>query len=339
MSRTFTIKKAVREQVPILFGIIGPSGSGKTYSALRLATGIQRVMPGRITVIDTEHRRALHYSDEFDFDHLDFGPPFSAFDYMEAIEQAVVAGSRTIIIDSMSHSHEGEGGTLEWHDRIAKEQAARWKCSIEAVQFGAWAEPKAAITKLKQKIIQLGCNVVFCYRAKEKLKPPDRKKGEREMTELGWMPIGDMDLVYEFVANALLEPGSKGVPQWMPGRPGEQRFSKIPKQFEAILNPGGKAPQLSEDLGEAMAQWASGNDAFGSTMMAIRNASTHSALDSCKPMLQKIKADKSVTPAQYQQLIAAAKNRKAALVEPPQTDTGEVAPEDELPPDPEEDGR
>lgn len=33
----FTIKPAVREQVPVMVGLMGASGSGKTFSAIRLA--------------------------------------------------------------------------------------------------------------------------------------------------------------------------------------------------------------------------------------------------------------------------------------------------------------
>ena len=306
--RQFTIKKAKREAMPVLFGLIGPSGSGKTFSALRLATGIQRVMPGEIHVIDTEHRRSLRYADLFEFEHMDFEPPFSPLDYMAAIEQSVSAGAKTLIIDSISHSHEGVGGVLEWHDRVAREQAEKWKCSLEVVQFGAWAEPKAAVTKLKQKVIQLGCNVIFCYRAKEKIKPPNRKKGEREMTELGWMPIGDMELVYEFAANALLTPGCEGVPTWMPGRPGEQRFSKLPREFKQILNPNGKPVQLSEDLGEAMARWSAGDDPFGKLMARIESAGPDD-MSALADEMRRIRANKSMPPAQHKQLVEALKRR------------------------------
>jgi ABC-type sulfate/molybdate transport systems ATPase subunit len=44
--RTFRREPAVRASVPLLVALIGPSGSGKTFSALRLATGIQRVQEG-----------------------------------------------------------------------------------------------------------------------------------------------------------------------------------------------------------------------------------------------------------------------------------------------------
>src|ERR1043165_8318630 len=98
---TYTFRKAVRERTPLLIGLVGPSGSGKTYSALRLATGIRRVVGGKIVGIDTEARRMLHYAGKFDFDHLEFKAPFGSLNYRDAIEAAISHGASTIIIDSM----------------------------------------------------------------------------------------------------------------------------------------------------------------------------------------------------------------------------------------------
>ena len=116
-TRSFDDKPAIREATPLLVGIMGPSGGGKTYSALRLATGIQRVSGGDIGFIDTEARRALHYAEKFKFRHLDFRAPFGPLDYLAAVEHFVNKGVKTIIVDSMSHEHEGPGGVLEMHDQ------------------------------------------------------------------------------------------------------------------------------------------------------------------------------------------------------------------------------
>lgn len=98
--RTFEDKPAARERVPLLIGLMGPSGGGKTYSALRLATGIQRVSGGEIFVVDTEARRALHYADRFRFRHLAFAPPFGSLDYLAAIEHCAKKGAGVVIVDS-----------------------------------------------------------------------------------------------------------------------------------------------------------------------------------------------------------------------------------------------
>lgn len=80
MVRTFVDKPAVRDKVPLLIGLAGPSGGGKTFSALRLASGMQRVSGGDVYVVDTESKRALHYADKFKFRHLEFTAPFGPLD-------------------------------------------------------------------------------------------------------------------------------------------------------------------------------------------------------------------------------------------------------------------
>jgi hypothetical protein len=102
---------ATRDKTPLLVGIVGSSSSGKTFSALRLATGFQRVNPGEIFVIDTEAGRALQYADDFKFVHVPFGAPFGPLDYLDVIKYCVENGASNIVIDSMSHEHEGPGGS------------------------------------------------------------------------------------------------------------------------------------------------------------------------------------------------------------------------------------
>ena len=115
MARQFTDSKAERTFSPLLLGLTGPSGCGKTRTALRLAAGVQKVLGGEIFHIDTEAKRALHYAEDFSFRHVPFGPPFSPGDYLQAIQHCAKKGAGVIIIDSMSHEHEGPGGVLESH--------------------------------------------------------------------------------------------------------------------------------------------------------------------------------------------------------------------------------
>lgn len=206
-ARAFDDKPAVRGSTPLLFGLIGPSGSGKTYSALRLATGMQRVFGGEILLIDTESRRALHYANLFKFRHVEFRAPFSPDDYLAAIAHCVGKGARTIIVDSMSHEHEGAGGVLEWHASEVERLMAAWRCGEEKVNIPAWNKPKAARRRLINAILQMEANFLFCFRAKDKI-----KIGNQKVTQLGSMPIAGEEFVYELTAKSLLLPGANGVP-------------------------------------------------------------------------------------------------------------------------------
>lgn len=253
-ARTFNDSPAVRTAVPILVGLVGPSGSGKTYSALRIATGIQRVTGGEIFFIDTEARRALHYAEQFRFRHVQFDAPFGSLDYMAAIEHCVTNGAKVIVIDSLSHEHEGPGGVLEAHEVETTRLAEQWRTSRDKVQMTAWAKPKAERRRLISTILQLGINVVLCFRAKEKLKVIP---GKAPMP-LGWMPIAGEEFVFEMTVNMLLLPGSGGVPTWQPEEPGERAMIKLPEQFKAIF---AERRPLDEKTGEALAKWAAGSAA------------------------------------------------------------------------------
>jgi len=244
--RSFSDTEATRSHVPVLCALYGPSGSGKTYSALRLATGIARVDPGPIFVIDTESRRSLHYADAFDFRHVNFTAPFGPLDYLAAIEHCVKQGAKTIVIDSLSHEHEGPGGVLEMHD---KEMGGNFSKSMIA-----WAKPKGERRRLINSIMQLPVNLVLCFRAKDKIKPAPRGSDNKEPIPQGWMPIGGEEFVYEMTMAALLTPGCDGVPDWRPEHRASREMVKLPLQFRDLL----AGEQLTENIGESMARWASG---------------------------------------------------------------------------------
>lgn len=246
--RKFEAKPAARERVPVLVGLVGPSGGGKTFSALRLATGMQRVTGGKIYYVDTEARRALHYADLFEFQHVQFDAPFSPDDYLAALRFCVEQGATTIVVDSMSHEHEGPGGVLEMqqaeHQRLG---------GGDNTKFLSWVKPKQARRRLINSILQMGCNFIFCFRAKDRIKPP--KKGEKEVQQLGWQPIAADEFVYEMTVNCLLPPGANGVPTWQPEFEAERRMTKLPefaKEWFAQRKP------LDEALGEELARWAEG---------------------------------------------------------------------------------
>jgi AAA domain-containing protein len=256
-ARTFVDTDAVREKTPLLIGLVGPSGSGKTFSALRLAQGFQKANGKEIFVIDTEARRALHYAGRFKFRHVAFGAPFGSLDYLAALEYCMGKGAGTIIVDSMSNEHEGVGGMLESHakevERLSKGDAGR----AEKVKMLAWAKPKAARRRMIQSILQMNCNFIFCFRAREKL---EIKRGQ-EPVPLGFMPIAGEEFIYEMTLNCLLLPGANGVPTWHSEEIGERAIVKLPEQFRSMFS--GK-PQLTEEVGMQLAAWAAG----GSTTVA-----------------------------------------------------------------------
>jgi hypothetical protein len=254
--REFIASDAKREKVPLLVGLMGPSGGGKTFTALRLATGIQSVSGGDIYFIDTESRRGLHYADKFKFKHVPFEAPFGSLDYLAALQWCAKQGAGVIIVDSMSHEHEGPGGMIDLQDQILTRMAGDNYGKRQAMQMLAWAEPKAKRRQLINGILQLNCNFIFCFRAKATSKPvknPDT--GKNEVIAQGFMPIAGDEFVFEQTLNALLLPGAGGVPTWHSEAVGERTMIKLPEQFAGLRQ---RSAPLDEKVGERLAKWASG---------------------------------------------------------------------------------
>lgn len=254
-TRKFQANEAVRESVPLLVGLMGPSGGGKTFSALRMATGIQRVTGGDIYGVDTEARRMLHYADKFKFKHVPFSAPFGSLDYLDVLRFCVARGARVIIVDSMSHEHEGPGGMIDLHEKELDRLAGDDWNKRERVKMLAWQKPKANRRTLINGLLQLEANFIFCFRAKQTAKPM-KIKGKTEVVPLGFMPIAGEEFVFEQTANCLLLPAANGVPTWKSENMGERQMMKLPSQFKQIFS---DEQPLSEDIGQQLTQWTKGD--------------------------------------------------------------------------------
>ena len=257
MSRTFETSPAVRTRVPLIFSISAPSGGGKTFSALRLATGMQKVFGGDINVVDTEKRRALHYADQFKFVHTPFEPPYSPGDYSEVLEHVHKLKPGIVIIDQLSYEHDGLGGVLEMHEAELDRMAGNDWGKREKCNMAAWIRPKADRRRLINELVQIGSDfaIIMLFRAKETAKPVKDAGGKTQIEDQGFMPIAAGEFLFESTASCVLYPGSNGVPTWQTAFKGEKLYMKLPVQFRDILAPG---KQLTEEMGQRLAEWAKG---------------------------------------------------------------------------------
>ncbi len=235
---TFQFAPAKREQVSLLIALAGASGSGKTFSALRLAKGMSPT--GKIAFIDTEARRGLHYAEEFQFMHADMRPPFAPARFIEAIRAAEAAGADVVIIDSASHEYDGEGGIMDWADRL---QADGVKGPA------AWKDPKAAHKKLMNALLQCRASIIFCLRADEKIEIA-RENNKTVVRPLGWMPICEKRFMFEMTASFTLTPDKPGIPHFdLP--------HKLQRQHRAFFT---DTQPISEESGSMLAEWARGGN-------------------------------------------------------------------------------
>ena len=245
---------AVEGECPFILGLSGPSRSGKTYSALRVASGMASTE--KVFLIDTENSRSTQYVNRFGpFMHFNLEPPFSYARYLEAIRAAVEAKAEVIIVDSVSHSHEGKGGLLEQHEAALERIAGKDWGKRERVKFTAWIEPKKEMTDFILSVQRMSVPMIFCFRAKEKMKMIRGDKGRMEPTPIGFRAIASDELSFEMSSMLMFPENGKGIPDL--DAPG----AGLREPFDSFI-PAGKP--LSEKTGERLMQWVHGTKAEAS---------------------------------------------------------------------------
>lgn len=242
---SFEIRPFVRENEHVLIALAGPSGGGKTKSAIRLARGLAE--GGKIGLIDSEMGRARHYADgDTSIIYGRLSPPFAPDAYMAAVAEVAKAGATVIIVDSMSHEWQGEGGVLEWQEAELDRMAGKDWDKRERVKFTAWIKPKTMHKKMMGRFLQCPAHLIFCLRAEEKVKPgKDPQTGKTIVIPLGWVPICEKNFMYEMTASFVLSDTKDHLPT--PIKLQDQHRPMFP-----LDRP------ISEECGIALAKWARG---------------------------------------------------------------------------------
>lgn len=240
---TFTFRPARRLNTPLIIGLAGPTKSGKTMSAHRIAAGLAQ--GGAVAMINAEGAKGHQYSDKYEYLAGDITAPFRPERYTEALKAALALEPRpaVVIIDSLSHMHDGPGGVLEYHeaelDRLVGDDVKARQRST----YTAWVKPKAAENEFIYEMLSADCHLILCFRAKEKIKVV---KGGPPI-ELGWQPIAGERVAFETIFTLTLPPHSKGVP--------DLSISEMREPFDELIPVG---QPLSEATGAKLAEWAAG---------------------------------------------------------------------------------
>lgn len=201
----FTPKKARREKQKAIIGFIGPSGSGKTVSALRMAYGMmleaypdanEEELWSKIGVADTEHGRSLLYWNEVfgdmrvgDFIHIDFEAPYTTERYNGAVQALKKSGCEVIIIDSLSHNWQGEGGIIETHSNMSGNS------------FQNWGKLSSETTNLVKTLTRNDVHILCTLRTKTEYALEENDKGKMAPKKIGTKPVQKDELEYEFMIN------------------------------------------------------------------------------------------------------------------------------------------
>jgi hypothetical protein len=187
MSNEFQPKKARKQSVKLKMAIQGPSGSGKTEGALALATNF---MPGgKILLIDTENESASLYADRYEFDTIPLSAPYTSDRYRKAMQVAVAGGYDFLIVDSISHQWDGEGGILR-----RKEEKDR----AGGNSFANWASFTPEHTGFVEFIKQLPVHTIVTMRSKQAYVMEKNEKGKEMPRKVGLDPIQREGMEYEY---------------------------------------------------------------------------------------------------------------------------------------------
>lgn len=184
MTGMFT--KATKQQLKGRLALAGPTGSGKTWTALEWAA----VLGKRVALIDTERGSAQLYSHRFDFDVLTMQPPFEPERLVAALNAAEAEGYDVVIVDSLSHFWEGEGGVLDIVDGAAQRAHGN--------SFAGWKVGTPALRHLVDTLLGLDAHLVVTMRSKMEYILEMDSKGRQVPKKVGMAPVMRAGVEYEF---------------------------------------------------------------------------------------------------------------------------------------------
>lgn len=237
---TLTITPAKRRAVPMLISLAGVSGSGKTYSALLLAAGLAG-SKGSVGFLDTENGRGAMYADSpgiqaalpNGYEIAEMREPFSPSRYSEAVETFEKQGCKVLVIDSMTHEWEGYGGCSD----IAENNKLRGMPN--------WAKAKMEHKRMMNHLLASSMHVIFCLRAREKVKIMKNSQGKEEFVQQGLQPIQEKNFTFEMTLSLLLDEKTH--------RP---EVTKCPEPLLHLFE--GNQALVTKQMGEKLRAWSDG---------------------------------------------------------------------------------
>jgi len=187
---SITFQKATKQQLKGRIAFAAPTGAGKTYTSLEVAAAFG----GRCVLVDTEAGSGNVYADQFDYDYFRFDPPYDPQRLVDVLKAAEAEGYTTVIIDSLSHFWEGEGGTLDIADAAGKRSGGN--------SFAGWKTATPILRHLVDVMLGLDAHVIVTMRSKMEyvLQEQESRSGRTVQvpTKVGMAPVMRNGIEYEF---------------------------------------------------------------------------------------------------------------------------------------------
>lgn len=250
---TINFTKAKREKIWAKVLLTGPSGSGKTFTALRLATGFAAKCGTRIAAIDTENGRIRYYAGDgtngFDFDDLQLEAPYTSQKYIDAIQAAIDAGYKMVIIDSLSHE-------WLWCNEIVN--------SMPGNSFQNWGKVKTQHhNKFAEFLIQSPVHIIATARGKDKWVMED-KNGRQAPKKVGEGSVASDDTEYNYTLTFNLAV--------------DTHIAACSKDNTHLFE--GRYDVLTEKDGAAIYDWANSGEAMPATVKTTVTVAPENGLES-----------------------------------------------------------
>lgn len=183
----FVFQKATKNQLPARICIAGPTGSGKTFTA---TLEIAPVLGMKILQIDTEHGSGQLYADLGDYDYYRFDPPYDPSRLVEVLKAADEQGYEVIIVDSLSHFWDGEGGTIDIADAAGQRASGN--------SFAGWKVATPALRHLVDVMLDLKGHLIVTMRSKMEYVLETNDRGKQVPKKVGMAPVMRQGIEYEF---------------------------------------------------------------------------------------------------------------------------------------------
>ncbi len=243
-------QKVERKKAKLRMALTGVSGAGKTLGSLYIAFGITGSWD-KIAFIDTEHERARFYADRSDlgtggFLYEALSPPYSPERYINLVKEAegIVGNNGIIIIDSLSHAWNNEGGILETKDKIASIPGKN--------SYTAWNEAGKIQSKFINDKLSVDCHVIVTMRSKMEYALQLNDKGKQQPVKVGLAPIQREDTEYEF--DIVLDIGRNHIANTSKDVTFLDTYGEVitPELGEKLRNwlENGKAPERCDNCGK-----------------------------------------------------------------------------------------
>ena len=243
------LKKAERKKAKIRLGLSGPSGFGKTYSGLLIAKGLVGDW-SKIALIDTENGSGELYSDLGDYNVVTLEAPYTPERYIQAIKICEQAGMECIIIDSITHEWDGEGGCLDIQTQLGG-------------RYQDWAKVTPRHNAFIQAILTSSSHIITTVRRKQDYEMTEvngrksvQKVGTKEVTREGFEYELTMNL--EFVNDKHLAKASKDRTSLFMGQPEFIPTEETGKLIKNWCESGTDLPEPSKEQFDALLSYLKG---------------------------------------------------------------------------------